>query len=375
MTYLSVLLVALTGFASVSLAADLDVTFESSILFSDTNVAPGMSVDKTVDVTNNSADSQNLYMSVANAASTGLASQMYLTVTDNASTTVYHDTFDNFFADSPIFLKVLPPSSTENYIFTAYFATSAGNTYQNTTMSFDLVIGFEGGEFVTDGGGGGGSSSGSRSSEDATPEGLIAGADISVPEFLKDFIAGVTRANAETPVGEVAGESIDFVVDDNQATSTDDAVGTVNLEDLFIPSSENCTFWWLLFLLALSFSWGVIDDKISAIDVAQSKLFIRNAVFSLAYLCALLGTHFFSFLDETWYIFALIWSVTVAFDYYVHAHMLQNWNQSKLRNVYFALTSGVLILTSFLFAFPCIWWPFFCICAVSIVLFVFDIGD
>lgn len=144
----------------------LDVQFEATPLFLEANVMPGDGETRTVTVTNNGTEAQDLYVTVTNEFDAGLAPIMQLQVA-NGSTQYFSDTFSNFFSAGEVALGTLSPNETQTYAFTASLPTSAGNAYQTKQLGFDLEIGFADGESVTDTpdttstrGGGGGSSSG-----------------------------------------------------------------------------------------------------------------------------------------------------------------------------------------------------------------------
>ncbi len=147
-----------------ALAADLAVVFEATPLFSSANIVPGDSVSRTIEVSNTGTETEALLLSVANTFSSGLSEVMLLTVT-SGSDSFFEGTFVEFFTATPVPLGDIADSSSRTYTLTASLPSGIGNEYQLETLGFDLVIGFEGGETVTDGeperssGGGGGGGS------------------------------------------------------------------------------------------------------------------------------------------------------------------------------------------------------------------------
>lgn len=146
----------------------LQVTFEQNPLFLNADVKPGDTVSRTVTVRNESGETQDIITAVENEFNTGLGDAMNLSISSNG-TTYYNDSFTTFLEPGEIPLNSLTDGSERTYTFTASIPTSAGNEYQTTELGFDLVIGFAGGERVTDtdgdngsGGGGGGSGGGTR---------------------------------------------------------------------------------------------------------------------------------------------------------------------------------------------------------------------
>lgn len=149
----------LVGGIEVALAQTPTVVFEQTPLFLNADVVPGDSESRTVTVTNGGTENEDVYVSVANVFSTGLAEVMSVDVT-SPSNTHFTGVFEDFFATTPIALGTLTPGTTRVYTFTASLPSPAGNEYQEKQLGFDLIIGFVGGGQVADnpsGGGGGGS--------------------------------------------------------------------------------------------------------------------------------------------------------------------------------------------------------------------------
>lgn len=134
---------------SVAAQATLEVDYEERPLFLDADVKPGDSTTRTVTVTNNGELPEAVYMNFINEFDTGLAEVMELAVTYDG-TSYFDDVFTEAFATSPVGLGTLSPGDTQTYTFTASLDTSVGNDYQESRLGFDLVIGFAGGEQVTD---------------------------------------------------------------------------------------------------------------------------------------------------------------------------------------------------------------------------------
>ena len=139
--------------AYVANAQALSVTFENepNPLFEGANVMPGDSVSRTVVVSNNGSNNESVYVDVRNTFSDGLADVMELFI-DDGSTDYFDDTFVQFFTDTPVSLGTLSAGGSRTYTFTASLAEAIGNSYQETTMGFDLCVGFEGGDVTCDGG-------------------------------------------------------------------------------------------------------------------------------------------------------------------------------------------------------------------------------
>lgn len=127
----------------------LDVDFENDPLFLNANVTPGDSTTRTVTVTNNGELPEAVYMDFQGTFDTGLAGAMVLAV-DHDGTSYFSDTFADAFATSPTGLGTLGPGDTKTYTFTASLDTNSGNEHQESELGFELIIGFAGGEQVTD---------------------------------------------------------------------------------------------------------------------------------------------------------------------------------------------------------------------------------
>ena len=210
-------LVPHSALAFVSSDGKLEANFQGggTSLFSNTNsnIAPGFTVSKTVTVINHDTTAHDVYTSPTNTSSDGLAMVMRLSIqTASSSPLDFNDTFNTFFTETnPVYLGNLAAGATAQYTYTAWLATSTGNTYQGKALGFDLVVGFEDGSNVIipggggGGGGGGGSNGGSSGGGSGTtplptPGGIVAGASTSTPPFglpqdvvgpISHFIQGI----------------------------------------------------------------------------------------------------------------------------------------------------------------------------------------
>ncbi|NCN52640.1 hypothetical protein GW943_02410 [Candidatus Parcubacteria bacterium] len=445
-------------------AATLSVVFEQTPLFSNSNVTPGDSVSRTVVVTNNGTEIENVYVSIDKASNNGLADVMELSITDSSPTSYFNDTFINFFAATPVSLGTLGAGATRTYTFTASLDSSTGNAYQKSSMGFDLIVGFEGGDSVTDnecvtdcGGGGGGGGGGGSSrfilfneqvdvvntdvggavlswdtnrnsttylvcgntangpfvlntdqsdffgyefevSEDtakvvdhtAVLTGLTPGTyecrPASREDISDDFTVGIaltftlpTGGNffgvgGGAPFGDVLGAS----------TSTGDE-GTASPEGLVEGLAANiidavksamtdtaaCVPWWLLILAAMSFLWTVIDDKLRHPPALFARIFTRGVIFDALYTIAVLLGIYFGFAGAYWWVFVLAWLAATVLDYRGHHILSPMWNP-RIRNLYFAAASIVVLILGSFTPILCVAWPFVVIAAGSIILLFFD---
>jgi len=124
----------------------LEVLFETDPLFIETDIIPGDGVLKTITVTNNSGESQNIIAEAINAVDgDGLGDVLNLVISDG-SMELYNDALGDFLRAGEISLSVLPDEEVVIYSFSVSFEKGAGNSTQSGELDFDLCIGFEGGD-------------------------------------------------------------------------------------------------------------------------------------------------------------------------------------------------------------------------------------
>ena len=132
--------------------AALEVQFEETPLFLNADIKPGDVVSRTVTVTNTGPESQTVIFDFQNEFSDDLADVMELSVTTDNGVLV-DNFFTNLFALGEIALGALSAGESQQYTFTAFLDPAIGNEYQLSQFGFDLVIGFQDGQAVTDSGG------------------------------------------------------------------------------------------------------------------------------------------------------------------------------------------------------------------------------
>lgn len=350
-------------------AQALNVSFEQTPLFNEIGVAPGVVVTRSVTVTNNGSEVESVYTSTQNVSSTGLSDYIHIAVTKDTVVYVSTTTLTDFFASEPTALGQLDPGASAVYSYTASIPSTT-NIPQDSRAQFDLVVGFEGGEFVTDGGGGGGN--GTRISlveTPQTPDGEVAGESISLPVAVQDFIDDTVTSFFEgIGLGTVAGTSTDTEVDSSTSTTEEtDSDAVPSTQAVSLDDESDCTFWWLLLLGLISLLWSSIDDGIRTV---RKSLLLQNALISALYLASVVLGFVFNAIDSIWPILALFWVSTVAYDYFVHTH-LEMWSGS-LRNLFYILASVGLILSSLAVSFPCVWWPFAVVLILSLLTLALD---
>jgi|AntRauTorckE6833_2_1112554.scaffolds.fasta_scaffold00223_10 hypothetical protein len=145
----------------IASAQALDVQFAATPLFLEANVVPGDNESRTVMVTNNGSTTEAIITTVKNEFDGGLGNAMTLHITSGGNT-YFNNTFTQFFSAGEVNLDTLAPNNSRTYTFTAALPTTTGNPYQEKELGFDLVIGFAGGEQVTDGEDGNGGGRGNR---------------------------------------------------------------------------------------------------------------------------------------------------------------------------------------------------------------------
>jgi len=126
-------------------------------IFSETNFLPGQGVTRLIRVTNNSKQTQKIAVEAINESdSGGLASQMNIIIKQGENT-LYDNTLSNFFSAGEKYLSDLTKKDNQTqYDFSIAFNSETENSYQDQTLGFDLIIGFQGQEGGEEGGGGGG---------------------------------------------------------------------------------------------------------------------------------------------------------------------------------------------------------------------------
>ncbi len=124
----------------------LVVKFESAPLFKEVNIIPGDGVTKTVTVTNNSGESQDIIVEATKAIDDdGLGDVLNLVISE-ASNKFYDDTLGSFLRNGEVSLSALSSGGTRVYSFAVSFEDGADNSTQDSMLGFDLCVGFEGGE-------------------------------------------------------------------------------------------------------------------------------------------------------------------------------------------------------------------------------------
>ncbi len=182
----TILIISITffgvGFLSISstqAVSPLEVEFESTPLFNQANFLPGDSVTRWVKVTNNSGETQRIATEAINQIDPDdLSSQLNLTIKEG-TTAIFNDTLEKFFSQGETYLSDLADGNQTQYDFIITFNPGSENDYQEKTLGFDILVGFEGTEGGlplppsgggTGGGGGGGIPPGLSIFNEAIPD-------------------------------------------------------------------------------------------------------------------------------------------------------------------------------------------------------------
>ena len=142
----SPLLIVFLVSANMTYAApgDLVVDFETTPLFSEASFMPGGEAVKWVKVSNNTPDSHTIVAEAINKINPdGLGDFLNLKIKDGG-TVLYDDSLSNFLNAGEVVLTILPSNTDTTYDFMVGFDSSAGNSYQEKNLGFDLLIGFQG---------------------------------------------------------------------------------------------------------------------------------------------------------------------------------------------------------------------------------------
>ena len=255
---------------------ECEITSASDRLFDVSNLAPGQTILKSIQVINeDNNDNCDLKMSSDNVTTspTGFAKMMLTVIKGNGhlllgdedvdgnatSTNSLQDIFD---ASHVNFGEVTKQGGTVIYDWVVTFDKNAGNEYQGSNVSFDFSI-----NFVCDH---------DSSSSDEETGGTVAG--VTAP--ILAFFSGGTAFEPE-----VAGESTTSVV--GVTTGTEKEGGTQGSAVEGIQKCRDSFLIWLLFILQLIVSF-IISKKI--VGVKRKLLYILLSIIILPlvfylYLC------------------------------------------------------------------------------------------
>lgn len=392
--FITALCVGLSLFAYTALAqvvvsdGPLTVTFESLPLFNapdQTNIAPGYVNEKHIIVTNTGSVAESVLFVTSNSFSTGLASQMQINVRDKLTGDVYFDaTAETLFLETSIGLGVLGAGASRTYAIGTAFSTTSGNSYQGTTMGFDVAFGFTTGATVVppDGGGGGGTRLPTPGTPNLPP-GQVAGAtdsllpwapvwvneafewlqgvSNSVPLTSGDEGEEITGGEGDSDQGEVNG--LEQVAGEATVTPANEIVAAI--------ANDMCLATWLLALTIISILVAAIDDRWRRNEAHFLTFWRRHMLFTLGYSLAVLLITWLGAISIFGIPLAIIWVVMQIVDYRAHIGYFETWTPA-VRLLVYIVSAAAFGLSSLIWAWPCVWWPFAVIAVGAIVTFIFD---
>jgi hypothetical protein len=138
---------------NVANAAGLNVEFEKSPLFDEANFVPGNTITRWIRVENTSGSTQKIIVeAIKEIDSDNFAGQLNLIIKEGG-TEIFNNTLKTFFDQGETYLSDLANSSNTQYDFSITFNNDANNDWQEKTLGFDIVIGFQGQEGQSSGGG------------------------------------------------------------------------------------------------------------------------------------------------------------------------------------------------------------------------------
>lgn len=145
-----------TGLAQ---APSLETEFENTPLFEEANFLPGQEVSRWARVTNNTSQSQRIAIEAINTSDPDRLGDVLKIETKQGGSLLYANSLSSFFNAGEVYLSDISANQTLQYDFVVSFFKGANNTFQGKTLSFDILLGFqgtEGGILPGAGGGGGG---------------------------------------------------------------------------------------------------------------------------------------------------------------------------------------------------------------------------
>jgi len=361
---------------------DLQVSFSSgAALFSEVQIAPGFSAVEELTVTNTGTDTEFVYTSATNTRSSGLADGMDLAMSASSTDTLYFsDTFANWFATGTVALGKLSPGASRTYTLTATFPDTRNNTYQGTTLDFDLLIGFASGESVTVSGAGG-SSGGTRiTPAPPLPPGEVAGAatrteptvprTATVREWIgaaSDWINGVRGASA-TSSDAGNGSTTDAQRSGNGDRTEGTGATTDRGESGTLPAE--CALIWLLVLGALPLLWSIREDWLYRASDALLPFFRGQFITSVIYAIAIAIAYATGLVVAFSPFFFGAVLVNISASYILH-HPITTMAAVQNHSLYY-LASGVALALLGLFSpLMCVVWPFATLAIIAAVHTIF----
>jgi hypothetical protein len=192
----------------------IDVDFHGNIpLFAEANILPGDGVTRAVTVTNESDESQDVYLQLLDAYDQkGFGDVLELTITDGSTTFLDSVVLSTLFGGTQSSLTIgLSGGDSVTYDVTIAFTESAGNEYQEGEAGFDFCVGFSGGAFGCDGNGG---EDPNDSPEEETP---VGGGRV------------LNSSESGGGSGEQGGSKENLIIENEGAENTDGETGSADV--------------------------------------------------------------------------------------------------------------------------------------------------
>lgn len=354
----------------------LQATFSSVPLFTSPSAfSPGMELTASTTLENLGTESEDVLFGVENESSTGLADVLIFTI-KSGNVTLYEDTLQNFFTNSPHTIDTLNANTSTVYDLQVSFASSSDDTYQGSTAGFDLLVGFSDGSTVVTPGSGessgsneGGGSSGTLITTNNLPPGEVAGAfddDNSYPAVMgitdiasnwlniaSDALSGEQPEDESTEEGESGTEEVA-----GADTSKRDTQFTTFLE-------ENCTFWWLILLSIILLGGTLLNHVLRPRNTSITNTTKVTLIFVPTFILLVSLAYYFVVLESTWWVLTIAWFVYFGYEYLQNQEMHSHYNPTVTHSYY--IGSGVLFtILALTLGIPCVWWPFALIAILTI---------
>lgn len=172
-------------------AAGINAVFENTPLFSESGIAPGQTVTRTVEVFNNNDSTEDIGLEVNNIIDPeNFSSVLSFKINDN-STTYFDGLFSDFVSNGQHSLNSIGSGDSNKYYISIGLNETATNEYQSASLGFAICVGFEGGNQDCDGNVTGGSSGGGSGSGGGGGGGS-SGDDLVITNEIGFFVSGTS---------------------------------------------------------------------------------------------------------------------------------------------------------------------------------------
>lgn len=125
--------------------------FSNTPLFGESNFAPGNSItDRYIKINNETGDTHSAIIKAFDVINSGGLGDVTNLQIKDGSDILYDNTFSDFFSQSEVVLPQIGAGESKTFYLIVTFDPSAGNSYQNSTMSFGIEAGLDDGDTGTD---------------------------------------------------------------------------------------------------------------------------------------------------------------------------------------------------------------------------------